>query len=65
MKNNLKIGQIVYHDDIYWGRQEMKIVGIRETQVELEGDWSGGTHNTIGRIWYPIKGLRLNKRIFI
>lgn len=40
----------------------MKIVGIRETEVELEGDFSGGTHNVVQKSWLPIKGLfRLRK----
>jgi len=52
----------VYHKDIYEGKEPMKIVGIRKTEVELEGDYSGGTHNMIQRDWHPIKGLfRLRK----
>jgi hypothetical protein len=35
----------------------MKIVGIREHQVELEGDFSGGTHHTVGKAWFPKEGL--------
>jgi hypothetical protein len=58
---DLKINQYVYHKDIYWGRQEMKIVGLRENEVELEGDYSGGTHNSIGKQWFPIEGLSLTK----
>jgi hypothetical protein len=43
--------------DIYDGKQAMKIVGIREHQVELEGDFSGGTHHTTGKAWFPKEGL--------
>lgn len=53
----LEINTFVYHQDIYDGKQEMKIVGLRENQVELEGDFSGGTHNTVGKAWFPIDGL--------
>jgi len=34
----------------------MKIVGLRENLVELEGDYSGGTNKTIGKQWFPVKG---------
>ncbi len=59
--SKLKLGQIVYHSDIYWGREEMKIVGLRETQVELEGDYSGGTHLVNQKEWHPIDGILLTK----
>lgn len=57
MPRELKLGQIVYHRDIYDHREEMKIVGLRETEVELEGDYSGGTHCSKGKQWKPIKGV--------
>lgn len=56
---NLRIGQKVYHNDLYWGREQMKVVGLRELEVELEGDYSGGTHAVCQRSWMPIKGIRL------
>lgn len=59
---DLKFGQIVYHNELYWGRESMKIVGIRETEVELEGDYSGGTHAVCQKSWMPIKGLLLYKQ---
>lgn len=55
----LRIGQSVYHNDLYWGREQMKIVGLREKEVELEGDYSGGTHSVCQRDWMPAKGVRL------
>jgi hypothetical protein len=58
---DLRINQLVYHKDIYWGREQMKIVGLRENEVELEGDYSGGTHNSIGRQWFPLEGVLLTK----
>lgn len=27
------------------------VVGIRENEVEIEGDWSGGTHNVTQTGW--------------
>jgi hypothetical protein len=58
---DLKIGQKVYHKDLYWGREQMKIVGLRKNEVELEGDYSGGTHNVIQKDWLPIEGVLLQK----
>jgi hypothetical protein len=57
--DELRIGQFVYHEELYWGRERMKVVGLRETEVELEGDWSGGTHRAFGRDWMPLEGIRL------
>jgi hypothetical protein len=54
---NIKIGERVYHKDIYDGKELMKIVGIRETEVELEGDYSGGTHSVCQKDWLPIEGI--------
>jgi hypothetical protein len=56
---DLRINQFVCHKDIYKGGELMKIVGLRENEVELEGDYSGGTNNTIGRQWFPIEGIIL------
>lgn len=53
---------MAFHEDIYKGNERMKVVGIRETEVELEGDYSGGTHAVTQKDWHPIKGLfRLRK----
>ena len=57
----LKLGQKVYHEKIYWGKEEMKVVGIRENEVELEGDYSGGTHAVCQKDWLPLKGVLLSK----
>ncbi len=55
---DIKLSQEVYHDLIYHGKEKMKVVGIRAEEVELEGDYSGGTHNVCQRSWLPIKGLK-------
>lgn len=54
---NIEIGKKVYHSDVYDGYEEMEVIGIRKDEVELRGDWSGGTHHTIGDCWMPKDGL--------
>ena len=54
--NKFEIGELVYHKDVYEHKEALKIVGIRETELELEGDYSGGTNNVIQKDWLPIKG---------
>ena len=56
---NFKIGQTVYHRDVYNHREPLKIVGILESELLLEGDYSGGTHNVCQRSWLPIKGVSI------
>ena len=57
-----KLGMKVFHEEIYNGKECMMIVGVRRAEVELEGDYSGGTHNVCQKDWLPIKGLfRLRK----
>jgi len=58
---NLYIDREIYHEDIYQGREKMKITGIRKTEIELEGDYSGGTHDVCQRDWLPIEGVLLEK----
>lgn len=58
---DLRINQLVYHKNIYDGHEQMRIVGLKETEVELEGDWSGGTHNVCQRDWMPLEGVLLTK----
>jgi hypothetical protein len=57
----LKLGLTVFHENIYWGKEPMKIVGIREKEVELEGDYSGGTHGVCQKDWQPIEGVLFSK----
>lgn len=52
-----ELGMKVYHNQIYKGKELVEIVGIRKHEVELEGDYSGGTHNVKQKGWFPIKGL--------
>ena len=48
----------VYSDKIYKGKEPFKIVGIRENEVELQGDFSA-INNTIGTEWFK------NEDVFI
>lgn len=57
----LQLRQKVYHEKIYWGKEQMEVVGIREKEVELEGDYSGGTHNVRQKDWLPLEGVLLSK----
>ncbi len=52
----LTIGETVYHRDIYDHKEAMVVKGITETEVLLEGDYSGGTHASNNRCWMPLKG---------
>ena len=57
----LELGMKVYHKDIYDGKEQMKIVGIRENEIELEGDYSGGTHNVCQKDWCSKEGILLKR----
>lgn len=49
--------QTVYHRSVYEHKEPLKIVGILEDKLLLEGDFSGGTHNVVQRDWLPINGV--------
>lgn len=55
--NPLQIGETVYHRDVCQHRESLVVKGVTETEVLLEGDYSGGTHNVKHRCWLPIKGV--------
>lgn len=46
----------------YDHREIFKVVGIREHELELEGDWSGGIHNVCKKCWVPIDDCKLHER---
>lgn len=58
----IHLGQKAKHKSLYNGKEEFTIVGIRAKEVELEGDYSGGTHNVNQKDWLPIEGLILQNR---
>lgn len=53
----LQLKQIVGHKALYDGKERFEVVGIREKEVELRGDYSGGTHNVCQTSWMPIDGI--------
>lgn len=57
VEEEVKIGDKVFHSKIYDGRELMEVVGIRKDSVELQGDYSGGTHNVCQVSWMPKKGI--------
>lgn len=61
MNTEFKLGDIVTHEKLYDHKEKMKVVGIREYEVELEGDYSGGTHNVCQKDWMPKNGLKLKQ----
>lgn len=62
---SFKIGDIVYHRSVYEHKEPLKVVGITEDKLLLEGDYSGGTHNVVQRDWLPIKGTsRIHNHAF-
>ena len=46
--HNFKLGNKVYYKA---DAAPFEVVGIRETTVEIQGDWSGGTHNVNQKGW--------------
>lgn len=54
--SSFQIGQTVYHRHVYEHKEPLKIIGILDDKLLLEGDFSGGTHNVYQRDWLPIKG---------
>jgi len=45
--------------DLYNHSEVFTVVGIRDMELELKGDWSGGTHNVEQTGWYHISRCRL------
>jgi hypothetical protein len=47
----IELNKTVYHKDIYDGQREVRIVGIRADEVELQGTWE------YQKGWHPIEGV--------
>lgn len=45
----------VYREAVYNGHEPLKVVGVRQHEVELEGDYSGGTHGGYQKEWVPLE----------
>ena len=53
----------VYVTNIYNGHEPFKIVGIREGEIEIDGDFSGGTHNISQKDWVKDEDVFVVKNI--
>lgn len=51
---NIKIGDKVTHESVYNHKEILTVIGVRKDSLELEGDYSGGTNNTIQSSWLPL-----------
>ena len=50
------LGKTVYHRDLYDFREPFKVTGVTLDSIELEGDYSGGTHQIIQKQWKKLTG---------
>lgn len=60
MKHNFKLGDRVFlfHDELRKERIDavpFVVVGVRETEIECVGDWSGGTHRVSQSGWIGVQ----------
>lgn len=51
-----KLDEIVYHKDVYDYKEPLLVKGIKEKELLLEGDYSGGTHNVFQSDWLSVEG---------
>jgi hypothetical protein len=54
LSDDYKLGYKVT-TEYYDHGEKFEVVGIRKDELELRGDWSGGTHNVDQTSWYPIE----------
>lgn len=62
INSGYNIGEYYTLPNIY-PREEFKVVGIREDEIEFEGDWSGGVTCMLGRSWLKKEQLQNAKRV--
>lgn len=58
--HNYKLGDMVNHSS---DKAPFKVVGIREDEIEITGDFSGGTHNVEQTSWvhiYKVSKITMN-----
>lgn len=60
-RNQLYFDMVVYHTQVYEGKEPLKVVGIRKSSVELYGDYSG-MGNTEGASWLPLDGVLIEEK---
>lgn len=60
-RKQLEFDMTVYHTEVYNGNEPLKVVGIRKSQVELQGDYSGvGLDNS--SCWLPLNGVLISAK---
>lgn len=57
-RKQLDFDMTVYHTEVYNGKEPLKVVGIRKSEVELYGDYSG-MGNSYGAQWLHLNGVML------
>ncbi len=58
-----ELDMVVYHEDVYDGKEPLIIVGIRKNELELEGDYSGGTHSVVQKCWLPLDKVFVYRKV--
>lgn len=55
-RRQLYLGKKVWHKDVYDGKEQLEVVGIKYNEIELKGDYSGvGLDNS--SCWMPLEGV--------
>lgn len=52
--NKFNLKDKVTVNDIYNGKEVFDVIGIREKEIEIGGDFSGGTHMVYQTSWVDI-----------
>lgn len=56
-KEDLYIGQIIYHKHVYDYKEPLTIISITNKAIVIKGDLSGGTHCVEQVVELPINGI--------
>lgn len=56
MKNQIRIGDEVKHQ--MYETEPFTVLALSKNKVKLRGDWSGGTHHTVGSAWVKKSEIR-------
>ncbi len=59
--HDFKLKDKVSNPDVYYGREVFTVVGIRADEIEVGGDWSGGTHAVYQKDWCKAEGWVKNE----
>ena len=61
LKSEITIGDIVIYPDAY-DTEEFEVVGIRKNELEICGDWSGGTHPIKASCWVDKNRVQFKRK---